>query len=99
MHLRPIECLEQLIAQPGRFVLRGWPPPNGPWDRDICWIKEADGRDLVIRTPVGDRSPVELPIPIWEEFLLAQLIRQDGPEDFERGTVYRPTPDGGRRFL
>ena len=98
MNLRPIQFLEQLIAEPGRFVLRGSPPPHGGSDRDAaCWIKEADGRDIAIRTADGVRSPVELPLPIWEEFMRAELIRQDGQEDFVNGTVYRPTLDGGRR--
>jgi len=97
MDLRPIEFLEELIAEPGRFVLRGSPPPHGASEQGVCWIKEADGRDVVIRTAGGVYSPVELPVPIWEEFVQAHLLRQDGPENFEHGTVYRPTLDSGRR--
>jgi hypothetical protein len=99
MDLRPIEFLEELIAQPGRFALRNWPPPHGRSEREVCWIKEADGRDITIQTADGVSSPVELPIPIWEEFMAAQLIRQDGPKDFQNGTIYRPTLDGGRRVF
>jgi hypothetical protein len=99
MGLRPIELLEELIAQPGRFVLCAWLPAHGGSEREVCWIKEADGRDITIRTADKVHSPVELPIPLWEEFMAAQLIRQDGPNDCEKGTVYRPTLDGGRRVL
>ena len=60
MDLRPIEFLEELIAEPGRFVLRGSPPPHGASERGVCWIKEADGRDVVIRKTGGVYSPVGL---------------------------------------
>lgn len=99
MGLRPTEFLEELIAKPGRFVLRDCAPPHGGSEREVCWIKEADGRDITIRTADGVCSPVELPIPLWEEFVAAQLIRQDGPRDFGHGIVYRPTLDGGRRVF
>ena len=39
-------------------------------------------------------SPVEMPIPIWEDLMRASLIRQDGPDDYENGTIFRPTQDG-----
>jgi len=97
MDLKPIEFLEELIAEPGRFVLCGWPSTHGSSEGRACWIKEADGRDVAIRTAGGVRSPVELPLPLWEEFMQAQLIRQDG--ELDNGTVYRPTLDGGRRLF
>jgi hypothetical protein len=97
MDLKPIEFLEELIAEPGRFVLCGWSSTHGSSERGACWIKEADGRDVAIRTAGGVRSPIELPLTLWEEFMQAQLIRQDG--ELANGTVYRPTLDGGRRLF
>jgi hypothetical protein len=98
MHIVSTEFLEALTASPGRYVLRGWSAPRGPWKRDVFWLKEADGRDLVLRTASGYLcSPVELPIPIWEDFIRARLIEQDGPDDFQKGTIYRPTHDGIER--
>lgn len=99
MGLRPIEFLEELMAEPGRFVLCDRPPAHGGSEHEVCWIKEADGRDITIRTADGAYSPVELPIRLWDEFMAAQLIRQDGSIDFEHGTVYRTTLDGGRRVF
>ena len=102
MHIGSTEFLEALAAQPGRYVLRGWSTPRGPWKRDVFWIKEADGQDLVMRTASGYVcSPVEMPIPIWEDLMPeASLIRQDGPDDYENRTIFRPTQDGigGQNF-
>jgi len=95
----PAQFLEELIAEPGLFVLCEWLPAPGGSACEVCWIKEADGRDRTIRTADKVHSPVELPIPLWEEFVAAQLIRQDGTTSFENGTIYRPTLDGGRRVL
>lgn len=68
--------------------------------RDTIWIKTADGRDLDLRLPNGYHSfPVELPCSIFDDFLRASLIRQDGAEDAEHRIVYRLTEDGRKRAL
>jgi hypothetical protein len=94
MHIGSAEFLETLALE-GRYLLLERATPRGPRKRDVIWLKAADGRDLVLQTASGYTCcPVEVPIPIWADLVRAGLIRQDGPDDFENGTVYRPTPEG-----
>jgi hypothetical protein len=68
--------------------------------RDMIWIKTTDGRDLDLRLPNGYHScPVALPRSIFDDFMRASLIRQDGPEDAEHRIVFRLTEDGRERGL
>ena len=70
---------DALSARPGRYVLREWVAPRGPLKRDYISLREADGRELE-----------EVPISIFEQLIRSGVIRQVGPDDYERGTVYRP---------
>ena len=93
MHIGSTEFFEALSQGGGRYLLLERAIPRGRLKRDVIWLKEADGRDLVMRTASGFVcSPVELPIPIFEDLVRGGLIKQDGPEDYENGTVFRPTP-------
>jgi hypothetical protein len=93
MHVGSTEFFEALSQRGGRYLLLKHAIPRGRLKRDVIWLKEADGCDLVMGTASGFVcSPVELPIPIFEDLLRSGLIKQDGPEDYENGTVFRPTP-------
>jgi hypothetical protein len=68
--------------------------------RDAVWIKTPDGRDLDLRLPNGYHScPVELPRAIFDDFLRASLIKQDGSEDSEHRITFQLTQDGREREL
>ena len=68
--------------------------------RDAIWIKTPDGRDLDLKLPNGYHSwPVELPRAMFDDFLRASLIKQDGPEDTEHRITFRLTEDGRRLGL
>jgi hypothetical protein len=68
--------------------------------RDAIWIKTTDGRDLDLRLPNGYRScPVELPRVIFDDFLRASLIEQDGSEDSDHCITFQLTEDGKARGL
>jgi|SRR5215469_4702579 len=96
MHIGSTEFLG-IIAQQGRYLLLERAVPRGRLKRDMITIKEYDGRDLVLRAPGYTSGPVELPIPIFEDFVRASLVAQDGPEDMEHGTVFRLTEGGLKR--
>jgi hypothetical protein len=93
MHIGSTEFLE-IIAQQGRYLLLERAVPRGRLKRDMITIKEHDGRDLVLKARGCSSGPVELPIPIFEDFIRANLVAQDGPEDMEHGTVFRLTEGG-----
>jgi hypothetical protein len=97
MHVGSSEFLE-IIAQQGRYLLVQRAVPRGRLKRDMITIKENDGRDMVLSARGYTSSPVELPIPIFEDFIRANLVAQDGPEDMEHGTVFRPTQEGLKRY-
>jgi hypothetical protein len=68
--------------------------------RDAIWIKMPDGRDLDLRLPNGYHScPVELPRAIFDDYVRASLVKQDGPEDAEHRIFFRLTEDGRSRGL
>lgn len=96
MHIGSTEFLN-ILAQEGRYLLLERAVPRGRLKRDMITIKTSDGRNLVLSANGYTCSPVELPIPIFEDFVRASLIEQDGPEDFENGTIFRPTKDGLER--
>jgi hypothetical protein len=74
--------------------------PYSDRKRDMIWIKTADGHDLDLRLPNGHHScPVALPRAIFDDFVRASLIRQDGREDTEHRIVFRLTQDGRKRGL
>jgi hypothetical protein len=93
MHAGSTEFLK-ILAREGRYLLLERAVPRGRLNRDTISIKASDGRNLVLSANGYTRSPVELPIPIFEDFVRANLVEQDGPEDYENGTVFRPTKDG-----
>jgi hypothetical protein len=97
MHIGSTEFL-QVLAQNGRYLLFEMASPRGRPKRDMITIKEADGRDLVLRNSAGyTASPVEVPIPIFEDFIRADMIRRDGSEDTKNGTIFRLTAEGKTR--
>lgn len=53
---------------------------------DVISIKTPDGREL--------QGYSGLSRAMFDEFLAASLIAQDGPEDSDGGIVFRLTPDG-----
>jgi hypothetical protein len=96
MHIGSTEFLE-IIAQQGRYLLLERAVPRGRLKRDMITIKEHDGRDLVLGVEGYTSGPVELPIPIFEDFIRTNLVAQDGPENMEQGTVFRLTESGLKR--
>ena len=66
--------------------------------RDFISIKDNDGRNLEFRRPRGYKvSPVELPRTVFDDFIRASFIKQDGPEGVDGSTTYRLTNDGRER--
>lgn len=83
----------EIVAQRERYLLLEWAAPRGRLKRDMITVKEGDGRDLVLNEQGRTYSPVEVPIPVFDELVRAGLIGQSGPEDTENGTIFRPTRD------
>ena len=63
--------------------------------REFIFLGNAAGQSLGITMPLGlNTNAIELPREIFDDFLAASLIRQDGKEDAEGRTIYRLTEDG-----
>jgi hypothetical protein len=63
-------------------------------------IKDSKGRDLELITPQGvRRSPIELPPEMFDDFIRARFVEQDGREDSDGRTTFRLTADGRKRGL
>jgi hypothetical protein len=89
-----------LIADHDCHLLFEKGAPYSDRKRDFISLKSREGRDVSLSTPGGLKScPVELPRSIFDDFLAASLIRQDGAEDENHGIVFRLTVDGVARGL
>lgn len=77
---------------------KGAPYSDRKWD--FISLKSRDGREVSLSTADGFKSsPVELPRAIFDDFLAASLIKQDGSEDQDHRIVFRLTADGVARGL
>jgi hypothetical protein len=96
-HIRSTEYLK-LLADNNCYLLLERSAPAGRMKRDFISIKYNDGRNLELRTPRGYKvSPVELPRTVFDDFIRASFIKQDGPEGVDGSTTYRLTNDGRER--
>ena len=74
--------------------------PHSDLKRDFISLKSRDGHDVSLSTPDGFTScPVELPRAMFDDFLAASLIKQDGAEDQNHRVIFRLTADGVARGL
>ncbi|ULO25091.1 hypothetical protein [Methylocystis sp. SB2] len=97
MHINSTEFLG-LVTKNNCYILFEKGVPSGRIKRDFISLTTQDGRALALSTPQGFQScPVELPRAIFDDFLVAGLIEQDGLEDSEGRVVFRLTSDGYAR--
>jgi len=88
-----------LIANNDCRVLFEKGAPAGKLKRDLIYLTDHTGKALTLSTPQGYRSsPVELHRSIFDDFLAASLIRQDG-EGSDDKIMFALTPDGKARGL
>lgn len=93
MHMNSTGFLEQMVEN-GAYILFEKGAPYSRRKADVITVKAADGRDLVLATLQGLRaSPVEMPRVIFDDFLAAHFIEQDGEEDDDARLIFRLTPD------
>jgi hypothetical protein len=78
------EILSRLVHNKGYIVFEKG-APAGTLKSDMISLRYANGSPM---------SLDPLPRPIFDSFLAASLIRQDGIEDEQHRIVFRLTPDG-----
>lgn len=94
MHLGSTDFLE-LLNKHDCYILFEKGAPDGRLKQDFISLMTLDGHALEMRTPEGyHASPVQLPREIFDDFITARLIQQDGPEDSDGRIVFRLTDDG-----
>ncbi|SRR6266446_1582897 len=97
MDLKSTEYLE-LITKNSCYILLEKAVPSGKLKREVISLATHDGRALTLSTPQGfSARPFEIPRAIFDEFLAASLIEQDGPEDSGGRILFRLTLDGYSR--
>ena len=87
------ECLQLMVAHNVSIIVSKADP--GRFKKEFIFLGTADGQSLGITVPLGfSNNAIELPREIFDDFLAASLIEQDGKEDAEGRTIYRLTEDG-----
>jgi hypothetical protein len=71
--------------------------PAGRLKREMITLTTYDGRALTLSAQGFTACPVEVPRAIFDEFLAANLIEQEGREDSEGRIFFRLTPAGHTR--
>ena len=94
MHFGSTEYLE-LIDKHDCNILFEKGAPAGTLKRDLITLRSQDGRAVAMSTPAGYHAcPVELSREIFDDFIAASFIKQDGSEDAQGRMTFRLTPDG-----
>ena len=63
--------------------------------KEVIYLGTADRCSLGFDGPLGlNTNAIEFPREIFDDFIAASLIQQDGQEDAEGRTFYRLTEDG-----
>jgi hypothetical protein len=88
MKIRSTEFF-QLLARRGGYLFR----PSG---QGVVVLKEADGRDMVIKDEHGRQVEPVLPVEIFDDFQDADLVRKDDSAG-ANGAVYWLTAEGRAR--
>jgi hypothetical protein len=89
MHYRSTDYLELIDKHDCNILFeKGW--PSSRLKRDFISLVGQDGRAVEIRNSMG----FELHRGIFDDFIAASFIKQDGPEDAEGRMIFRLTPDG-----
>ena len=93
-HINSTQFLE-FIGKNDCLILFEKATPAGKLKREMITLATADGRAFGLQLPSGFRSTsVELPRPIFDDFLAASFIEQDRPEDEDGRIFFRLTADG-----
>jgi hypothetical protein len=94
MHFGSTDYLE-LIDKYNCNILFEKGAPAGTLKRDLITLTAQDGRAMEMHTTTGYHAcRVELPREIFNDFIAASFIKQDGPEDAQGHMIFRLTPDG-----
>ena len=97
MHINSTEFLK-LIAENNCHIVFEKGAPSGHLKRDFISLRTQDDRAFELLTAQGFHvCPVELDRVIFDDFIAASLIEQDGSEDSEDRIVFRLTSDGHAR--
>ncbi len=98
-HISSTQFLE-FIGKNNCLILFEKAVPAGKLKREMITLATADGRAVGLEKPTGFRAGlVELPRPIFDDFLAASFIEQDRPEDEDGRIFFRLTADGKARAL
>jgi hypothetical protein len=97
MHEHADEYLD-LIAKHGCCILFQKAVPAGKLKRELIALADHNGRLLSLTTPRGFATcPYEIPRTIFDGYLAAQYIEQDGPEDPDGRILYALSHNGRMR--
>ncbi len=93
MHMNSTEILH-FIAENNYHILVEKGAPYTDLKRDLISIRGPNG-ESGFSTPQGFRTSIfELPRAIFDDYLAASFIEQDGPEDEQHRLMFRLTSDG-----
>jgi hypothetical protein len=87
-----------LIVKNGCLILVEKAFPGGKLKREVISLATHDGRPLTLSTPQGfTASPFKISREIFDEWLAANFIEQNGREDADGRTFFRLTQAGRSR--
>ena len=87
-----------LIATNACFLLLEKALPAGKLKREVISLATHDGRRLSLNTSQGfTANPFTIPREIFDEWLAAKFIEQDGREDADGRILFRLTQAGRSR--
>ncbi len=94
MELGSTQILELLAAEDGRYLLFGKGAPyNMKLKGHVISLRGANGREVVVTD--GSRNfTAYIPRVMFDDFMRAHLITQNGQEDADHRLVFRLTSEG-----
>jgi len=88
------EYLEFIVQNNAYILFEKGAPYNANLKRDVIRIMR-DGKFLGVSVPGGySNNAIELPREVFDDFLAASLIKQEGSEDEQSRMIFRATEDG-----
>lgn len=75
----------QLMAKHGLHVALEYAAPRGTLKRDTAYLKYPNGGDVGLAGPLKS-SQIELPIPVLNDLLMSNFLREEESEEGARKT-------------
>jgi hypothetical protein len=98
MHTRSTEVLKLLAAKEGRYLLfEMGAPHNTELKGNVISLRESDGGLVKVTDDLRNVFIPAVTREMFDDFMRASLIKQDGQEDDHHRLVFRLTADGLQR--